>query len=138
MKEKIQPFSRIKTSDVKSGVHSYSELLCSMMDSFFAMEKNDQEEFFTQNNAYSDPTSLSDKDKDKYSYWKRFAQASEEKYPGLHADCVLKVIGIFFSNVGVGIKMSRFNHSCSPNAEKTVIRGMDEMIEVKSTYYDIS
>ena len=125
VKEKIKCFSKMKFSDVdvKRDANSISKFLCSMLDSFFAMEKNDQDEFFTLHNQYSDPTSISDKDQFKYSYWKKFAEASEEKYPCLHADCVLKVIGIFFSNslsVGVGIKISRFNHSCSPNAEHSV------------------
>merc|ERR1712241_527052 len=100
------------------------------MDSFFSMNKNDQEEYLMLYNKYLDPNSLSDKCKIDYSNLKRFAQVHEEKMISnatFHVDrhLILKIICIFHTNsyaiegvgAGVGIKSSKFNHSCSSNSE---------------------
>ena len=136
LKEKFQCIPKIECSDYIS-----DDYLCSLMDSFFSMKKNVQEEFLTLNNKFLDPHSLSQR-KD-YFIWKRFAELQEEKWISnsqlkfrIDRHFILKLICIYHSNgfstgylggVGyaVGIKSSRFNHSCSPNSESGMT--IDEM-----------
>merc|ERR1712141_875174 len=80
LKEKPQCIPKISIMDVSRGLHSYEDHLCSLMDSFFSMSKNFQEEYLTLYNKYLDPNSLSDSCKREYSLWKRFAELHEEKW----------------------------------------------------------
>ena len=122
LKEKPQ---FINSAYVFGRLLSVEDHLSSIMDSFFSMNENDQKEFLKLSNKYLDPNSLKRE-------WKRFAQVQEEKgisNAQFHVDrnFVLKIICIFFSNsctnrhghARVGINFSRFNHSCSSNAENT-------------------
>ena len=124
LKEKSQ-CPKIGVTDVNSGLHSFDDYLFSLMDFFFSMNKNDQEEYLMLYNKFLDPNSISAKS--KYFYWKRFAQVHEEKWISnarFHVDrnLILKIICIYQTNAyyrGVGFKSSRFNHSCSPNSENS-------------------
>ena len=138
LKEKFQCIPKIKLFDVSRGLHSYDDFLSSLMDSFFSMNINVQEEYLTLYNKYLNPDSLSDNCKMDYFYWKKFAQHQEKRgisNARFHIDrhFILKIICIFHTNgfnisnekgegIGVshqsvGIKTSRFNHSCSSNSE---------------------
>ena len=108
-----------------NGLDSYDSL-CSLLDLFFSMNKNDQDEYMMLHNGFLHPDSLSDLRKEDYDYWARFAQFHEEKWISksnarFHVDrhFILKIICIRYTNTFDDyffIKCSRFNHSCSPNS----------------------
>merc|ERR1712141_280264 len=99
LKEKPQCIPEIRAMDVNSGLHSYDDHLCSLMDSFFSMDKNVQEEYLTLYNKYLDPRLQFD----LYPQWERFAQLHEKKWISnaqFHVDrhFILKIICIFYTN----------------------------------------
>ena len=108
---------------------SFEDYFASIMNAFIRMSKNDQLEFLQLSNKWSDPNSIKSDDKDVYLAKKNFAKHHEEYRKskgisdGLDKDLILKILCIFSSNLidvvltGVGLKISRFNHSCCPNAE---------------------
>ena len=124
LKEKPQCSPKIGPMDVADGLHSLDDHLCSLVDSFLSMNKDDQKEYLALYNKYLDPNSLSDTLLKKFLRWKRFAQLHEEKWISIsqfHIDrhFILKVICIFSTNAyfvaswlgGVFIKSARFNSS---------------------------
>ena len=139
LKEKPQFILQITAMDVASGRHSYDDHLFSLMDSFFSMKKDDQEEYLTLFNKYSDPRLRWD----LYPAWESFAQLNEEKWISnseFHVDkhFILKVFCIYYSNSfgttdgfvgGVGIKSARFNHSCGSD----ITLATSEM-QIRATY----
>ena len=126
LKEKCRK-PKIEYKDVESGLHSYDDYLCSLLDLFFSMNKDDQDEYLMLHNGFLHPDSLSDLRKADYVYWARFAQFHEEKWISksnarFHVDrhFILKIICIRYTNTfddNFFIKCSRFNHSCSPNSQ---------------------
>ena len=148
LKEKPQCSSKISMFDVISGLHSHDDHLFSLMDSFFSMKKNVQEEYLMLYNKSLHPNF--DPEQSDYFLWKRFAQLHEEKWISnaqFHVDWqfILKIIGIHKTNgfdndmsidagVGIFIKCSRFNHSCSPNSENVDSEICPEEMQIRATF----
>ena len=89
LKEKCRK-PKIAYKDFKSGLHSYEDYLCSLLDLFFSMNKNDQDEYLMLHNGFLHPDSLSDLRKEDYVYWARFAQFHEENgFPSPMLDFML-------------------------------------------------
>ena len=138
--------------DVISGLHSHDDHLFSLMDSFFSMKKNVQEEYLMLYNKSLHPNF--DPEQSDYFLWKRFAQLHEEKWISnvhFHVDWhfILKIICIYKSNgfergdlkgesvgggASVAIKSSKFNHSCSPNSEKSNSDICHDEMQIRATF----
>ena len=54
LKEKPQCSSKISIQDVARGLHSHDDHLSSLVDSFFSLKRNVQEEYLTMYNKFSD------------------------------------------------------------------------------------
>ena len=134
--------------DAADGIHSLDDHLCSLVDSFLSMNKDDQKEYLALYNKCLDPNSLSDTLLKEFQQWKKFAQLHEEKWISndrFHVDrhFILKIICIFHTNAyqgeekgGLAIKGSRFNHSCSSNSEN-VLAGNDictSEMQIRATF----
>ena len=135
MKEKLQCVPKIGTleiglTDMLSGRYSLDDYHCSILKAFFSMSKKDQKEFLKLSNNFLDTSSLSDENRDAYLGFKRFAQL-QEKHRISDSNFVLKILCIFVSNMfdtvckGVGLKISRFNHSCRAASINHVDRFLD-------------
>ena len=153
LKEKPQCSSKISIQDVARGLHSHDDHLSSLVDSFFSLKRNVQEEYLTMYNKFSDPNSVPEVS-DYNLWWKKFAQLHAEKWISnvqFNVDWhfILKIICIFKSNnlekrngkgesVGVGcsvsIKSSRFNHSCSPNSEMVNLDICPDETQIRATF----
>ena len=96
-----------------------------LMMSFYAMTENDQKEFLELHNRYLDLNSLDDFDKKWYFDCKNAIEGIEgvpysEKNLALKVICIQSTngfLGRFKAQGGVGIKISRINHSCCPNSQ---------------------
>ena len=96
-----------------------------LMMSFYAMTENDQKEFLELHNGYLDLNSLDDFDKKWYFDCKNTFEGiegvpSSEKNLALKVMCIQSTNGFkgrFKAEGGVGIKISRINHSCCPNSQ---------------------
>ena len=105
----------------------YAQYLASQLESFFAMSKENQAQFLKLSNSFGEPDSLSDNLKDCHEKINQFAEIYYPKIlQMLEIDRKIDtklfndVLCIYKTNafgVGVGIKSSRFNHSCCSNAE---------------------
>ena len=105
----------------------YAQYLASQLESFFAMSKENQAQFLTLSNSFTNPDSLSDNLKDCHEKINQFA---EIYYPRIvkileinrriETKLFNDILCLYKTNafgVGVGLKCSRFNHSCCSNAE---------------------
>ena len=130
-KEKLQ---FVIPSDSDSNV-SASDL----MMSFYAMTENDQKEFLELHNGYLDLDSLDDFDKKWYFDCKNAIEGIEgvpysEKNLALKVMCIQSTNGYldrFKAKGGVGIKISRINHSCCPNSLR--YKDEDEMVIIATS-----
>ena len=102
----------------------FYEYFESQIESFLSMSQNDQEEFLKLHNRFEDSNTFSNDDEaDYFLKLKQFSEIySFYNDPGLleefDENLALIVLGIYATNSfpeGVGIKISRFNHSCRPN-----------------------
>jgi len=87
--------------------------------SFKEMTDFEDEEFLKLHNRFTNFEELTDLDKAKVNDWKHDLEENM-KCNKEEGEAILDVIGIYITNCfdnGVGIKMSRFNHSCRSNAE---------------------
>ena len=90
-----------------------------LMNTFFAMSKENQKELLELSNAYSDPNFLNDEAKKLYFGWKN----DTENQTQFDSHLLLKIICICQTNRfgdGFGeicIKISRINHSCCSNSD---------------------
>ena len=122
----------IALRDIKAGTLIYNEKpqfvvaeggnALDLMRSFYAMTENDQKEFLKLHNKYSDLNSLPDSEKEWYSRVTDFDTLAEVMQKlGFDSNLILKIFCISntnaFKEYGVGIKVSRINHSCCPNSE---------------------
>ena len=117
----------------------FYEYFESQIESFLSMSQNDQEEFLKLHNRFEDSNTFSNDDEaDYFLKLKQFSEIySFYNDPGLleefDENLALIVLGIYATNSfpeGVGIKISRFNHSCRPNAE--VIWFQEDEVEVRA------
>ena len=106
----------------------------SLVDCFFAMSKDDQKEYLELQNIFLDLNSLHDESKKQYFNWKMLAESQNR----FDSNLLLKIICICRTNaiilegrLGVGIKFSRINHSCCPNA--THFDNDDGEMEIRAT-----
>ena len=88
------------------------------------MTENDQKEFLKLHNKYSDLNSLPDSEKEWYSRVTDFDTLAEVMQKlGFDSNLILKIFCISktnaFKEYGVGIKVSRINHSCCPNSQRS-------------------
>ena len=113
-----------------------------LMNSFYAMSENDQKEYLELHNAYLDLNSLPDVEKKWYFDIKNTSEDFEFRkqvplHLGIQIPCfdsnlVLKIMCINSTNAfkgdgGVGIKVSRINHSCCPNSQNCEWEGEMEI-----------
>ena len=121
----------IALQDIKAGTVIYQEKnqivlgsktedhLLDMMTSFYAMTENDQKQFLELHNKYLDLNSLPDSKKKWYFDTKKKLALALQKM-SFNFNLVLKIFCITDTNAfkgGVGIKVSRINHSCCPNSQ---------------------
>ena len=133
----------IALRDIKAGTLIYKEKkqfvvdsdqlsILDMMMSFYAMTENDQKEFLELHNKYLDLNSLPDAQKKWYFDIKNNAEVIQTcQKLGLDFNLALKIICIYKTNAfkwGVGIKVSRMNHSCCPNSQTENWNGCDMAI----------
>ena len=134
----------IALQDIKAGTVIYQEKnqivlgsktedhLLDMMTSFYAMTENDQKQFLELHNKYLDLNSLPDSQKKWYFDIKNNAEVIQTiQKLGLDFNLALKIICIYKTNAfkwGVGIKVSRMNHSCCPNSQTENWNGCDMAI----------
>ena len=104
-----------------------------LMNTFFAMSKENQKEFLELSNAYYDPNSLNDEAKRLYFGWKN----DTENQTQFDSHLLLKIICICQTNRfgdGFGeicIKISRINHSCCSNSD--YFTNDDGEMEIRAT-----
>ena len=104
-----------------------------LMNTFFAMSKENQKEFLELSNAYYDPNSLNDEAKKLYFGWKN----DTENQTQFDSHLLLKIICICQTNRfgdGFGeicIKISRINHSCCSNSD--YFTNDDGEMEIRAT-----
>ena len=103
--------------------HIFSELPV-LMDTWLSMSEIDQNEFLNLSNSFLDLDSLNDEMREYYYDVKKFVQNQNIYLSDSNKELMLKIICIHQTNSfggvagrGVGIKISRINHSCSPNCE---------------------
>ena len=136
-------YGQIALRDIKAGTLIYKEKkqfvvdsdqlsILDMMMSFYAMTVNDQKEFLELHNKYLDLNSLPDSQKKWYFDIKNNAEVIQTiQKLGLDFNLALKIICIYKTNAfkwGVGIKVSRMNHSCCPNSQTENWNGCDMAI----------
>ena len=118
----------------------------SLIQSFGRMSKSDQDEYLKLYNAYNDGSvEVQDSDKRIYFLLREEAEAALDSSFGAKIEFVhefileqgyqgfIDVVGIYNSNStrsGLGIKASRFNHSCCQNAN--CVTNEDGKIEVRA------
>ena len=104
-----------------------------LMNTFFAMSKENQKELLELSNAYSDPNFLNDEAKKLYFGWKN----DTENQTQFDSHLLLKIICICQTNRfgdGFGeicIKISRINHSCCSNSD--YFTNDDGEMEIRAT-----
>ena len=104
-----------------------------LMNTFFAMSKENQKELLELSNAYSDPNFLNDEAKKLYFGWK----TDTENQNQFDSKLLLKIICICQTNRfgdGFGeicIKISRINHSCCSNSD--YFTNDDGEMEIRAT-----
>ena len=107
------------------------QLEASLMDAFFAMSKNDQEEFLQLRNAFLDLSLLSNDKKQWFFDMKRQIQCQNR----FDKDLLLKIICIHQTNgfaFGLEFKSKKINHSCRSNSAIYVNEMMSE-VEIRAT-----
>ena len=107
------------------------QLEASLMEAFFAMSKNDQEEFLQLRNAFLDLSLLSN-DKKKWFFDIKQQIQSQNRFDG---DLLLKIICIHQTNgfaFGLEFKSKKINHSCCSNSAIYVNEMMNE-VEIRAT-----
>ena len=103
-----------------------------VLQAFFAMSKNDQQEFLKLSNIFLDLDSLPDERKKLYFDCKNLAESQRN----FDSDLVLKIMGIYVTNRfkvndAIGIKVSRINHSCGPNSQH--FKNAEDEMEIRAT-----
>ena len=111
-----------------------------VIEAFSSMNKNDQENYLTLHNKFSDQESLNAEMKSDYLEAKyeveraMIASSQEDSDFDLDLGLNLKIICLFitngFINGVVRIKTARFNHSCCSNAEM-LLRDDEEDQEIE-------
>ena len=107
-------------------VEGSSKWIKSLLKSFYQMSKTDQLQYLKLHNKFNNSSVGKIIEDFKFKIGK--IEQDPEK-----AKEILNICGIFFANSfldGVGIKMSRFNHSCQPNVGKYA--DSDGQIEVRA------
>ena len=107
------------------------QLEASLMEAFFAMSKNDQEEFLQLRNAFLDLSLLSN-DKKKWFFDIKQQIQFQNRFDG---DLLLKIICIHQTNgfaFGLEFKSKKINHSCCSNSAIYVNEMMNE-VEIRAT-----
>ena len=103
-----------------------------LMDTFLSMNETDQKEFLNLSNSFLDLNSLNDEMKEYYFDVEKFVK--NQSLSDSDKKLMLKIICIHQTNSfggvagrGVGIKVSRINHSCCPNCENIFNEGEIEI-----------
>ena len=123
-------FTSIAVQDIEIGtlilrekfqcVPSLSSSRATIIESFLAMSKKNQEEFLKLWNKFSHSDSLGEELKYDYLDWKRSAQRYSAQFK-IDSNFILNIFCIYhtnaFSDGSLAIETSKFNHSCSPNAD---------------------
>ena len=90
-----------------------------LIQNFNKLKRTEQDEYMKLHNKYNNLEILSEEEKNNYLMAKkRIEEISDLSEKGKIA--ILNVVGIFNTNgfsSGIGLKSSRFNHSCCSNAE---------------------
>ena len=110
----FQPPSK-ENPTVEENTHHYA--LC--INAFMEMTKEDQKSYLGLHNKFdTEKTTWSSGMRQKFSALQD--QATQITFPDVSQEMVFKVMAIMDTNGfhnGVCLKMSRFNHSCRPNAQ---------------------
>ena len=103
-----------------------------LMDTLLSMHEMDQKEFLNLSNSFLDLNSLNDEMKEYYFDLEKFVQS--QQLSDDNKNLMLKIICIHQTNsfggvagCGVGINISRINHSCCPNCENIFNEGKIEI-----------
>ena len=131
----------VATSDIKKGslILIVNPQLCveteetegssiwikSLLKSFYQMSKADQHEYMTLHNQFNNIQNLNVVDIQKIEYSK--LEIGKIEQDPEKAEKILEICGIYSSNSfdeGFCVKMSRFNHSCQPNASSITVNGL--------------
>ena len=145
----------IALRDIKAGTLIYEEKSqfthcgdrnpLDLMNSFYAMNENDQKEFLELHNKYLDLKSLPDQSQQHYFDWEKVTESfvrkrQAEGHVPIDSNLVMKIICILNTNqfgdandFVVGIKVSRLNHSCIPNSHRDEEAGDKGKLKVRAT-----
>ena len=112
-----------------------------LMETFYEMCENDQNEFLNLSNIYLDPNSLGDELKKEYFDLLNIMEIQKPEIEDhFDTNLLLKIMCIYqtngFGDGSLGIKVSRINHSCCPNSQhfvneegETGIRATSKILE---------
>ena len=107
-----------------------------VIEAFSSMSQDDQENYLTLHNKFSDLESLNDEMKSNYleakSDVEAMANASKDSNLGLNLKIICLFITNGFINGVVRIKTARFNHSCCSNAEMLLRDNQDNQVEIRA------
>ena len=100
------------------------------------MNKINQEEFLKLWNKFSNSDSLGEDLKHDFLDWKRSAQLCSTQLK-IDSNFVLKIFCIYHTNAfcdgSLAIETSKFNHSCSPNADFHRKNSTTNEVEIRAT-----
>merc|ERR1712156_423236 len=107
------------------------DFLSNLLDSFRNMSESDQALFMNLHNRFQNVTNFNDKTK---KVWDQINSKKDRK--GAETlEKVTEIYGIYKTNCnsrGVAIHISRFNHSCAPNAENVWRSGENDACEIRA------
>ena len=120
--------SLVKVADVNKDMNP--TVLKNLIDAYVKMEVGEKEEYLTLANKYSEDSEIGfEVEEDREEFVRAFTAYCDQIFSNLVSEITLtnidletakKVYQIYQTNAfhnGVCLKMSRFNHSCSSNAE---------------------
>ena len=138
----------VAVSDIKKGSLILSEKLqlCvgeremssmwikSLLKSFYQMSKADQHEYMTLHNQYNNIQNLQNSEDIQKIVCSKMEIDKIEQDPE-KAEKILEICGIYSSNSfedGFCVKMSRFNHSCQPNASSINVNDEQQLRAIEN------
>jgi hypothetical protein len=105
----------------------------SLLKSFYQMSKADQHEYMTLHNQFNNIQNLNVVDIQKIEYSK--LEIGKIEQDPEKAEKILEICGIYSSNSfedGFCVKMSRFNHSCQPNASSITVNDQQQLRAIEN------